>query len=181
MPLPSFDQWRESSPATRNKLAAAQGLQPLYSANVFGHSTPPPYVAQKLLTYVKKNKKPKDSGTLPIGCNEKVMKPNYEIDEFIRKAKKVRDQMDDDVEKGSKKGKELDDKKTKKQKEAAAKKPAPPAPKAAKKGAKAPPVNPPHFPFKSPTGNQVPDDDDEVDTRSDIEKQNEEHNWEYLL
>jgi hypothetical protein len=58
----SFHDWVksfESSPATRNKMAAALGLQPMYSADVFGHATPPPWVAKRLLKKLKKHKKHK--------------------------------------------------------------------------------------------------------------------------
>lgn len=46
----------ESSPSTRNKWAAALGLQPMYSADVFGHATPHPWVAEKLTKKLKKKK-----------------------------------------------------------------------------------------------------------------------------
>jgi len=58
----SFNDWVksfESSPATRNKWNAALGLQPMYSADVFGHSTPPPWIAKRLLKKLKKHKKKK--------------------------------------------------------------------------------------------------------------------------
>lgn len=51
----------ESSPATRNKWAAALGLQPMYSADVFGHATPNPYVAKKLTKKLKNKKKKRKS------------------------------------------------------------------------------------------------------------------------
>jgi hypothetical protein len=49
----------ESSPTTRNKWNAALGLQPMYSADVFGHSTPPPWQAERLLKKLKKSHKKK--------------------------------------------------------------------------------------------------------------------------
>lgn len=58
----NFYDWikaRESSPSTRNKYYAALGLQPMYSADVFGHSTPPPWQAKRLLNKLKKSKKRK--------------------------------------------------------------------------------------------------------------------------
>ncbi len=58
----SFFDWmknNESSPTTRNKWYAALGLQPMYSADVFGHATPPPWQAKKLLKKLKKKKKHK--------------------------------------------------------------------------------------------------------------------------
>ena len=57
-----FNDWihtRESSASTRNKWMAALGLQPMYSADVFGHATPRPWVAEKLLKNIKKKKKKK--------------------------------------------------------------------------------------------------------------------------
>jgi hypothetical protein len=58
----SFFDWmknNESSPTTRNKWYAALGLQPMYSADVFGHATPPPWQAKRLLNKLKKKKKKK--------------------------------------------------------------------------------------------------------------------------
>jgi hypothetical protein len=58
----SFTDWVwsvESSPATRNKTAAALGLQPMYSADVFGHSTPPPWQVTRLIKKLKKKKRKK--------------------------------------------------------------------------------------------------------------------------
>lgn len=60
--LIKYNQWkklRESSPATRNKWNAAFGLQPMYSADVFGHATPAPWIAKKLTKKLKKKKKKK--------------------------------------------------------------------------------------------------------------------------
>jgi hypothetical protein len=60
--LPSFSEWlqaQESSPSTRNKWMASLGLQPMYSADVFGHATPRPWVADKLIKKLKKKKKKK--------------------------------------------------------------------------------------------------------------------------
>ena len=47
----SFNDWlkvKESSASTRNKWNAALGLQPMYSADVFGHATPAPWIADSL-------------------------------------------------------------------------------------------------------------------------------------
>ena len=58
----NFYDWlqnNESSPSTRNKWMAALGLQPMYSADVFGHSTPPPWQAERLTKRLKKKKKKK--------------------------------------------------------------------------------------------------------------------------
>jgi hypothetical protein len=55
----NFHDWikaRESSPTTRNKWYASLGLQPMYSADVFGHATPPPWEAKRLLKKLKKGK-----------------------------------------------------------------------------------------------------------------------------
>ena len=45
--LTKFSEWikmKESSPATRNKLAVAWGTAVPASADVFGHATPPPWL-----------------------------------------------------------------------------------------------------------------------------------------
>jgi hypothetical protein len=58
----SFTDWVwsvESSPSTRNKTAAALGLQPMYSADVFGHATPPPWQVTRLIKKLKKKKRKK--------------------------------------------------------------------------------------------------------------------------
>lgn len=60
----NFHDWlkiKESSPATRNKWAAALGLQPMYSADVYGHATPPAWQAERLTKKLsgKKRKKHK--------------------------------------------------------------------------------------------------------------------------
>ncbi len=57
-----FFDWlkiRESSPSTRNKWNAALGLQPMYSADVFGHATPPAWQSERLLKKLKKKKRKK--------------------------------------------------------------------------------------------------------------------------
>ena len=58
----SFNDWlkvKESSASTRNKWNAALGLQPMYSADVFGHATPAPWIADSLTKKLKKKKKRK--------------------------------------------------------------------------------------------------------------------------
>lgn len=58
----NFHDWlkiKESSPSTRNKWNAALGLQPMYSADVYGHATPRPWVAEKLTKKLKHKKKKK--------------------------------------------------------------------------------------------------------------------------
>jgi len=58
----SFYEWlknNESSPATRNKWYAAMGLQPMYSADVFGHATPPAWQSDRLVKKLKRKKKKK--------------------------------------------------------------------------------------------------------------------------
>jgi hypothetical protein len=74
--LIKFDKWRklrESSPATRNKWNAALGLQPMYSADVYGHGTPVPWIAKRLTKKLKKKKKK--------GFREWVL-ANYEVNDF---------------------------------------------------------------------------------------------------
>lgn len=97
MPLISFDQYRESSPATRNKWAAALGLQPPYSADVYGHSTPIKFVADKLKEKInaKPKKKVKDQPQV-----DESSKPDYGFDRFIDKATKMRGEVDAEVKKG---------------------------------------------------------------------------------
>jgi hypothetical protein len=101
MPLTSYDEFKklkESSPTTRNKKAAADGLQPMYSADVFGHVTPPPAVAEKLLDKLKKSKKKKAEE--PV--EEAVKSPNYKFDAFIKKAEKAAADMRGEVDKADK-------------------------------------------------------------------------------
>jgi hypothetical protein len=99
MPLISFDQYRESSPATRNKWAAALGLQPPYSADVYGHSTPIKFVADKLKEKInarhKKNKKKEQEQVK----ESQDSKPDYFFDRFISKADSLRDEIDDEAKK----------------------------------------------------------------------------------
>lgn len=62
--MQTFFDWlksNESSASTRNKWNAALGLQPMYSADVFGHSTPRPWIAEKLTKKLKKKSKKKKS------------------------------------------------------------------------------------------------------------------------
>ena len=173
MMFQSFKQWRESSPSTRNKQAAANGLQPMYSADVFGHSTPPPHIADKLLKLLKKSKEKKEKHPLDEeSLDEKVMTPNYQIDDFIKRAKKVSDQIADDLDKGQKKVKDLESKKKQKEKEAKKKKPEAPQNKMLDK---------PQFPPQvAPTTNREEDLTDD-DNKDDLVKQNEMYQWEHLL
>jgi hypothetical protein len=60
--LTKFSEWikmKESSPATRNKLAVAWGTAVPASADVFGHATPPAWQVSKLIKAIggKKRKK----------------------------------------------------------------------------------------------------------------------------
>ncbi len=60
--LIKFSEWikmKESSPATRNKLAVAWGTAVPMSADVFGHATPPAWQVPKLMNAINKKKKPK--------------------------------------------------------------------------------------------------------------------------
>lgn len=55
--MKKFTEWlasRESSSSTRNKRDASRGLQPMYSADVFGRATPSPDIADELLSKLKK-------------------------------------------------------------------------------------------------------------------------------
>ena len=50
--MKKFSEWltaRESSPKTRNNWYSSRGLQPMFSADVFGHATPRPDIADELL------------------------------------------------------------------------------------------------------------------------------------
>lgn len=117
MALMTFEEFRaaqtESSPSTRNKLAAAQGLQPMYSADVFGHATPPPAVAEKLLGKLKSDKKKKDKKN-----ETAVRKPDRSFDDFINKAEKAADDVAKDLE-----NHEKEDEKMSKEIDALARKP----------------------------------------------------------
>jgi hypothetical protein len=58
--LTKFSEWikmKESSPATRNKLAVAWGTAVPASADVFGHATPPPWQVPKLIKAIGGKKK----------------------------------------------------------------------------------------------------------------------------
>ena len=129
MPLPSFKQWRESSPTTRNQWAAARGTEPLYDADIFAHSTANPWTTKKLLAILKRGKSQENKDSekkldreFGDKIEEKVMTPNYEIDEFIKRAKKVAAQIVKDADDGDKKVKDIDAKTSKKKKELEAKK-----------------------------------------------------------
>jgi hypothetical protein len=106
MPLISFDQYRESSPATRNKWAAALGLQPPYSADVYGHSTPIKFVADKLKEKINAKPKKGKHKDQPQVDESHDAKPDYSFDRFISKATQMRGEMDDE----EKKAKEDEDK-----------------------------------------------------------------------
>jgi hypothetical protein len=112
MGLISFKDYRaahgkdESSPSTRNKWAAFLGLQPMYSADVFGHATPIAPVAEKLLAKLKDHKDKKDKGDKPKKKKESKKKkkkdesslyetdapkkPDRSFDAFIDKAERAR-------------------------------------------------------------------------------------------
>jgi hypothetical protein len=66
--LTKFSEWikmKESSPATRNKLAVAWGTAVPASADVFGHATPPAWQVPKLMKAIggKKHTKRKKRRT----------------------------------------------------------------------------------------------------------------------
>lgn len=102
MSLIKFQDWivaKESSPATRSKTAAALGLGPDV-ASPFGHSTPPPWQAKRLLGKLKKNGKdsklpgenpPKPTWTIP----EKVQNPDYSFDKWLKDVVKKTTELSD--------------------------------------------------------------------------------------
>lgn len=105
MALISFNDYlktaSESTASTRAKKAAALGLGPDV-ADVFGHSTPPPWQVDKLL---KKNKKSKKDIQ-----ERKEMQPDYSFDRFVRKAASTSDQIDKEISKGDKESDQIDKK-----------------------------------------------------------------------
>jgi hypothetical protein len=121
MPLIDFKTYRESSPSTRNKWAAALGLQPPYSADVYGHSTPIKFVADKLKEKIGGKKKKGSPKEQPQVDESHDQKPDYSFDRLINKANKVAKEVDDEVEKSDeeeeKLDKEIGKKKTEKKKE----------------------------------------------------------------
>lgn len=138
---------RESSPATRSKTAAALGLGPDV-ASPFGHSTPPPWQAKRLLAKLKKNGKdsklpgenpPKPTWTIP----EKVQNPDYSFDKWLKdvvqKATELTDMRKSAEEEDDRLGKEIESRLKDKEKEderESKKKPQPPQKKDDKKGGK---------------------------------------------
>lgn len=113
MGLISFKSYRESSATTRNKAAAAKGLQPLYSADVFGHATPPPEIAEKLLKKLKKKKKDKKVS------EGKIQRPDYSFDSFIKNAEKAAVDTNKELQQAEKEADKIEktSKKTKDEKE----------------------------------------------------------------
>lgn len=120
MALLSFKQYRasknESSPATRNKMAAFWGLQPMYSADVFGHATPIAPVAEKLLAKLKKSqkkdeaedktedkgkkKKPKKKSSKKhesVLAENEPKQPDRSFDAFIKKAEQAANDIDKEL------------------------------------------------------------------------------------
>jgi hypothetical protein len=58
--LIKFSEWikiKESSPATRNKLAVAWGTAVPMSADVFGHATPPAWQVPKIMDAINGKKR----------------------------------------------------------------------------------------------------------------------------
>lgn len=58
--MKTFYDWiqnQESSASTRNKWNAALGLQPMYSADVFGRATPPAWQVKSLTKKLKRKKR----------------------------------------------------------------------------------------------------------------------------
>lgn len=110
MGLLSFKDWLESSASTRNKTAAALGLQPMYSADVFGHSTPAPWIVEKLTKKLKKKKKK----TVSEG---KAQRPDYSFDTFIAKASKAAEDTDKELAQAEKEVGKIDKESEKKKDE----------------------------------------------------------------
>lgn len=179
MALISFKTFRESSPATRNKAAAANGLAPMFSADVFGHATPPPAIADELLKKLnadkpkKSSKKKKKEEEEPVSEN-KGQKPDYSFDKFVKKATDTVKEIDKDVADGNKKSAVLDKEKTDKEKTVTEKKPKVKTSIPAKKASQA--IDP--FPFTSKEKEEIPgeklpssknknDDDDESESEDD--------------
>lgn len=103
---------RESSPATRSKTASALDLGPDV-ADVFGHATPPPWQAERLLKKLSKNKKKdgddeKDNQSIEEKAD---MRPDYGFDRLVRKAMSASKEIDGEIEKAEKESNRLDKKK----------------------------------------------------------------------
>ena len=111
MTLLSWKDFLESRPITRAKTAAAFGLAPMPSADVFGHATPTPFVTKKLLNKLKQ----KYTGEPPL--EEKEMRPDYSFDRLIRKATSASQEIDKDIEKAGKESDRLDKEKERKEKQ----------------------------------------------------------------
>lgn len=107
MPLIDFKSYRESSPSTRNKWAAALGLQPPYSADVYGHSTPIKFVADKLKEKIGGKKKPAKKEQPQVDESHD-QTPDYSFDRLMNKATKVAKEVDDEVKKSDKEEEKLD-------------------------------------------------------------------------
>ncbi len=117
MTLISYSDWiKESSPATRSKTMAALGLGPDV-ADVFGHATPPAWIADELLDRrerdAKKSKKKKKRS-----LEEKAMTPNHDVDRVIDKAMTAAEEIEKEIAAAEKMAdeiqKELDRKKNQK-------------------------------------------------------------------
>jgi septal ring factor EnvC (AmiA/AmiB activator) len=134
MGLISFQEFmaaRESSAATRSKTAAALGLGPDV-ADVFGHATPPPWQAEKLLKKLKKKNKKKDSD-IKDDVKESAT-PDYSFDKLVKKAASAAQEIDKELTQGEKDAEEIEKKiKNKKEKKKnIAQRPTPPIPRDAK-------------------------------------------------
>lgn len=110
MGLLSYDEWRysaqESSAATRSKTASANDLGPDV-ADVFGHSTPPPWQVEKLLKKLGKKKTKTKDPTEPLE-EGRGKSPNYSFDRFIQKAKQSSDKIDKDIDDANNENDRLD-------------------------------------------------------------------------
>jgi len=79
----AFSKWlkiRESSASTRLKTQAALGLAPPV-ADIFGHSTPPPWQVKRLMRSLKKRKRKKKKSKIHEASKPKLVDRN--IDSFL--------------------------------------------------------------------------------------------------
>lgn len=107
----TFLDWiaaQESSATTRGQAASALGLAPP-RVDAFSHSSSPPWVMKKLLKQAKQQKQVSDEkrkGKPIWQIPEEARRPDYSFDQWLNKAKQVKDDMD----KAEKEGQEEEDK-----------------------------------------------------------------------
>lgn len=105
-----FLKAQESRAVTRAKTAAAFGTGVMATADVFGHSTPPPWQTERLLKKLKKDAPKKD-------IQEKTdMRPDYSFDRLVRKAAAASQEIDSEIGKAEKEAERLDKEKSNKDK-----------------------------------------------------------------